>query len=237
MAPPQLYAGCERCCSLLRATDCPRPERRLRPDAKHRRARGATIRSVSGRRPARTQSGRAPYASPAVDRTVCWPSGQVPSNVYGEVDLERHHLVRDDRDPDQAVHGGAAQGVSFNQLGRWSRRQQAGKACRQAQVSEPARIRGLRRSSMPRTAVLLGLNGLRVSEECGANVQALGDRGWTSHAAHRRQGQSADAATRAAPTDEWPWGHGGWTDSRLSDDSGPVCGVGLHAVGGYWRAT
>ena len=44
----------------------------------------------------------------------------------------------------------------------------------QAQVSEPARIRGLRRSSMPRTAVLLRLNGLRVSEACGANAQDLG---------------------------------------------------------------
>jgi Phage integrase, N-terminal SAM-like domain len=40
-------------------------------------------------------------------------------------------------------------------------------------------------------AVLLGLNGLRDSEACGANVEEPRHRARTSHPAHRRQGQPA----------------------------------------------
>ncbi len=48
-------------------------------------------------------------------------------------------------------------------------------------------------------AVLLGLNGLRVSEACGANLEDLGGAARASHPGHRRQRQQASAHLVGAP--------------------------------------
>ena len=60
-------------------------------------------------------------------------------------------------------------------------------------------------------AVLLGLNGLRVSEACGTNIEDLAVQFRTSHIAHRGQGQQAghDPA-RAAHRPDHSYHGSGW---------------------------